>query len=239
MFGRKLVVSQHRPVGKPLLVLTYLALLVFVAFAAYVYGTAMLSIRYKSVRDEREQLAERLLRWQDVNRELREKLALLERAEKIDRKAYEDVDKHLLGLQMEIFALKEEVAFYRSIVSTDRQTGFHIQSFDVIGDGVSAEGYRYQLVLTNNMKNDKVVSGVVIVSVVGELEGKARELSAGDLWPDNDHGVMFKFRHFQRVEGRLVLPEGFAPHTVTVHVIGSENKDVVAERTFSWPQPLS
>jgi len=236
VFGRKLVVTHHRPVRRPLLLLTAFALTVIVAFFAYVYGTATLSIRYGAVRTERDVLAEQSRVVEAENAELRERVAVLERASQIDRRAYEDVDKHLLALQMETFALKEEVAFYQGIVSSSMQTGFHIQSFDVKHD-TEQDGYWYQLVLTHDLKNDKVISGMVTVSVSGEQHGRSRELHAQDLWPGSDHGIVFRFKHFQRVEGRFVLPDGFSPHSVTIHVIGTDEQELTAERTFSWPQP--
>ena len=238
MFGRRLIVAHHRPVKKPLLVLTVVALMVLVAFLAYVYGTASLSIKYGAARTDREQLAAQVRTVESENRALRERVAVLERAGQIDRKAYQDVEQHLLALQMQTFALKEEVAFYQAIVSATRQPGFHIQSFAVKHDPDS-DGYRYQLVLTHDLKNDKVISGTVTVSVAGEHRGQSRELLSAELSPDSDRGIVFRFKHFQRVEGRIVLPEGFSPHSVTVHVVGADEDELVAERTFNWPQPLS
>ena len=236
MFDRKLVVAHHRPVRKPLLLLTAIALMVLVAFFAYVYGTATLSIKYGAVRSERDKLAEQNRLGEADNAALRERVTLLERAGLIDRKAYQDVDKHLLALQMERFALKEEVAFYQSIVSSTRQTGFHIQSFDVKRDREQA-GYHYQLVLTHDLKNDKVISVAVAVSVSGEQHGRSRELLSHELASGSDRGIVFRFKHFQRVDGRFSLPEGFSPHSVTVYVTGADEEEMVAERTFSWPQP--
>ena len=238
MFGSKLIVKHHRPVGKPLLLLTFAALLVLVAFLAYVYGTATLSIKYASARKAKDEATVRIAELQAENKALAERVTLLERASQVDRQAYEDVDDHLRALQMEIFALKEEVAFYRGIVSSTRKTGFNIQSFEVRPDAEQS-GYHYQLVLTNDMHNDQVISGTVTVLVSGEQNGRSRELSSEDLWPDTNHGIVFRLKHFQKVEGRFVLPDGFAPHSVTIHVVGADDDGLVAERTFTWPQAVS
>ena len=167
---------------------------------------------------------------------LRERIAILERAGQIDRKAYQDVDKYLLDLQSENFSLKEEVAFYRGIVSSPHTKGLGIQSFDV-QQGHQGAVYRYRLVLTQDMKSDKVVSGTVDLSIAGEQDGFTKRLSSVDLRGGDNRLIEFQFKHFQKIEGTFLLPEGFSPRSVLVQIVG--DGETVTERTFDWPMPVS
>ena len=45
----------------------------------------------------------------------------------------------------------------------------------------NTDAYRYSLVLTRNMRNGKVVSGTVDLSVSGELNGELKQLSRDEM----------------------------------------------------------
>lgn len=231
------MVARHRPWTALLQLIAVLGSIVVAGYLAYAYGRATVSIEYTAVRSEREKLQDRNEKLAADNTALREHVAVLERGVQIDRRAYQDVDKYLVGLQNEIFALKEEVAFYRGIVSSDRGKGLRIQSFDVKRDGDGGD-YRYQLVLTQDMKSDKVVSGTVNLSVAGEQAGRAAQLSSGDFEGGRGSGVEFQFKYFQKIEGRITLPQDFAPRSVSVQVTATGEQKRITEQTFDWPQPV-
>lgn len=184
---------------------------------------------------ERLQAANRRL--ESSNALLRERAAILERAGQIEEKAYADVDQHLKQLQDEVLDLKEEVAFYRGIVSSGPGGGLSIQSFDIQRDGDDGE-YSYRLVLTGDMKNDKVITGTVNLSVAGERQGRLTELSLADLSARDAPGISFQLKYFQKIRGRITLPEDFVPHRVFVQVTASGKSPAKVEKTFDWPTPM-
>ncbi len=237
MADSRYVVARHRPWRAAAAVLMALGTLLTAVVLAYAYGRAKVSAEYVAARSERDVLGESLAGYVAENEELRRRVAILDRASQVDKRAKAAVEKYVIGLQDEIYGLKEEVAFYRGIVSSRRGKGLNIQSFTVRpGNGVG--DYRYQLVLTRDMKSDKVVSGTVSMAVTGEQGGRARRLSDGELQYGQDRRIQFQFKYFQKIEGSIILPADFAPQRVVVQVIVSGARDAVTEKTFDWPRPI-
>lgn len=220
-----------------------LAVLV-VLFAMAGYSVYRLGWR-DAVRDagriaaERSELRKQVRGLESEKGELRERVAILERAAQVERQAYSHVDHTLRDLQDQILDLKEELAFYRGIVaSRGKAQELAIQSFKVQKDGNSGN-YRYKLVLTRVEKSDKVLRGKVGLTVAGEQDGSFKRLNLADLSGQGEQEMELNFRYFQRLEGRLELPEGFVPHRVVVRVKTSGNHGPQLEKTFDWPRPVS
>lgn len=189
-----------------------------------------LQLEQKSLLRDNQQLSEE-------NDDLKARVAILERSKQIDSKAYADVDAYLKQLREEILELREEVAFYRGIVSSNETKGVLIHTFIVEREGTT-DAYRYSLVLTRNMRNDRLVSGTVNLSVSGEMHGDLKQLSLKEVSDSEDSALKFRFKHFQRLEGRMTLPKGFVPHRVVVNVQtrGGRRSDV--EKAFDWSRAV-
>jgi hypothetical protein len=185
---------------------------------------------------ERSELRKQVRGLESEKAEMRERVAILERAAQVERQAYSHVDRTLRNLQDQILDLKEELAFYRGIVASRRESrGLAIQSFKVQKDGNPGK-YRYKLVLTRVEKNDKVLQGNVSLTVAGEQDGSFKRLNLADLSGQAEQEMELSFRYFQRLEGRLDLPEGFVPHRVLVRVKTSGRNGSQVEKTFDWPR---
>lgn len=200
-------------------------------------GLARLEEKLNETRKDNSSLREKINTLEDENSGLQEKVAVLERGRQVDAKAYAKVDEHLKKLQSDNLALREELAFYRGIVSSDDSRGVSIQAFVVKREG-STDAYRYSLVLTRNMRNGKVISGTVNLSISGEMNGNLKQLALKDVSNTVTGGLAFEFKHFQRLEGRMRLPRGFVPHRVYVKVHTPDNRPSNLEKTFDWSRAV-
>ena len=153
MFGRKLIVSQHNPSAALFQLFVLVCLFSVVILVAYVYGRATVSLEYAAALAKRQELESQVASLTQARIALQERIAVLQRAQQIDRQAYAEVDTYVVELQSEIYTLREEVGFYRGIVSSQQGHGLQIQSFDIRVISES-RAYRYNLVLTQYMKND-------------------------------------------------------------------------------------
>ncbi len=188
-------------------------------------------------RSERHQLMGERDELQQRVRQLREEKVALERARDIEAQAHEEVQADLKELQDEILELKEELAFFRGIVSPgDMASGLRIQSFNV-RKNPRTDAYRYQVVLTQVLKNDNFTSGTVDMEIEGirERGGEKATLSLSDVSVPSDDRLHFRFKYFQEFEGDLELPEGFVPFRVTISVNPSGRRYDPIEETFDWP----
>lgn len=192
------------------------------------------------LRQEYAQLAEQNEQVLEINSSLREQVAILERSSQIDRQAAEEVQDELGGLQEELHAARDEIEFYRGIVSpAGGKPGLRIHRFTVT-QGVQPGSFEYDLVLTQLKNNDHHVSGHVNWMISGQREGEAEaEAEELDLAAVTETGVArldFRFRYFQRLKGVISLPDGFRAEVVTlsINTTGKNAPEPLLE-VFDWP----
>ena len=167
---------------------------------------------------------------------LRDRVAILERSSQVDRQAAQTVRDELGMLQEELQAAREEIKFYRGIVSPgEGKQGLRIHNF-TLNRGLQAGEYQYDLVLTQLQRNDRYVSGKVVWNIIGKQDDAVSELGLADVTEPGTESLAFRFRYFQHLTGVITLPEGFVAHKVelTVKASGKKAPGPLAE-VFDWP----
>jgi hypothetical protein len=167
---------------------------------------------------------------------LRERVAILDRSSSIDRKAAQDVQDELGVLQDELQLVREEVEFYRGIVSPgDVKQGLYLHRFELV-NGPQPGQFHYDLVLTQLKRNDRYVKGVVEWEIVGELNGEQKKLDLAAVTADQVGKLDFRFRYYQHLTGVITLPEGFRAQQVRLSVRATgKNAQGSVEQVFAWP----
>jgi hypothetical protein len=213
---------------------------------AFVCGLAVIWVVYElgqiraghngfEARQHYSELESKFDEAREQNNELRRKIALLETDRKIDEEAYSQVEQRLTGLQDEILAQREDLAFYRGIVA-DQQTGLRVQDFELLAGDV-ASSYSLRLVLAQAMRASQRISGSVELQVEGIRNGEPLTLGLTELGVVGEQRkslAAFSFRYFQNLEADLVLPEGFAPQRVIVTLRPKGNRAKPLEKTYDW-----
>jgi hypothetical protein len=167
---------------------------------------------------------------------LRDRVAILERSSQVDRQAAQAVRDELGELQEELQAAREEVRFYRGIVSPGEDNeGLRIHSFS-LAPALQPGEYEYDLVLTQLKRNDRFVSGKVAWRLIGTQGGEVSELDLAAVTEPATDALKFRFRYFQHLAGMLRLPEGFLPHRLelTVTPAGKKAPEPV-QAVYDWP----
>ena len=166
--------------------------------------------------------------------ELSRRVAILGRSAQVKSQAYANVATQLAELQREIFDLKEEVAFYRGIVSEDKGgVGVRIQRLVLEQDGDERD-FRFRVVLTRGKQGDKVIAGTLQFSVDGDQDGVPVRLPLDLLAASPVAKLQFSFKHFQRLEGRLHLPERFIPKRVVIQIDTANSNTKPIRESFAW-----
>ena len=230
-----LVVKSHHPWKYRILLALALVGLSLVGWSIFEYGR--FSAGYDSVEatHEHKVLLDHVDELEEQIEKLREEKAVLERAAQIERKAYDELDTTLKVLQAEILELKEELAFYRGIVSPkDAAHGLHLQRFRIEPSG-RPRGYRYKVILTQVLNDDSTARGVIRINIEGMQQSEPRVLSLNQVSEKNVKELEYRFKYFQNVEGEIQLPESFNPQRVTISVIPSQRGQDAFEKTFDWP----
>lgn len=229
-----LVVKAHRPWKSKFVWGLIFLVLVISGWTLFDYG------RFQAGYDSRESGVEieSLLKVQEHLEKriesLREEKAVLERAAQIERKAYNELDRTLKILQAEILEHKEELAFYRGIVSPkDSSSGLYLQNFFLTQNGETSS-YRYKVVLTQVLKNSRLVNGKVKLAFDGLLNGESKILDLKEVTSKKVRDLNYRFKYFQNVEGVVEFPEGFSLLRVNIQILPRGSQRDMIEKTIEW-----
>ncbi|MDT8404121.1 DUF6776 family protein [Sulfuriflexus sp.] len=227
----QLIISEHDPLKRWILIAALVFAVLAGGFLVYDYGHSRANFDFASLENEREEMHEQLEKLTGELEQLQQQLVASKRSSEIELHAYSEVDDSLRGLQAEILELKEEVAFYRSIVAPrESSRGLRIQRFQII-PAAENDTYRYKLVLTQVIKNNRVTRGKVDIQIEGVQNGKRKTMELADVSIEKQADIPFRFKYFQRFEGDLILPEGFVPSRVNIKV---KSNRVTLDKTFGW-----
>jgi len=212
------------------------AMTVAAAWWLYDFGKSRGAVELPALRASYADLEREHGRLVGEGEELRRRIAILDRSSQIDRQAAQEIKDELSLLQEELQAARQEIEFYRGIVSPgEARPGLHIHNF-TLDKGSAAGEYHYDLVLTQLKRNDRYVQGRVDWKILGTLENEARSLNLAEVTePETDH-LSFRFRYFQHLTGVLVLPEAFVAQEVVLNIkpTGKYQPEPV-EQAFGWP----
>lgn len=233
----KLVVKTHQPKRLGLIWGAAVCSAILMAYLMYEYGRYRGGYDGRAAKQMEQDLSRQVREYTIANDELREKIALLQTSEEVDREAYYTVESTLGDLQDQIQSQKEELAFYRAIVAPeDGKRGLRIQEFKLT-PGNADDEFRLRLVLVQAAaKHDRRVSGTVKVMVEGARDGARASYDISELISANDNNanIGFSFRYFQNFERQLILPSGFVPQRVNVEVSPKGRVADVIKRSFDW-----
>ncbi len=164
-------------------------------------------------------------------------LAVLRRSNEVERLASEQVRQTLSGLEAQVMSLNKQLAFYKNIVApSTMKPGLRVQDLRLARAGSDGR-YHYTLVLIQVRGDSRLAKGRVEFTVQGSQGGRELNLSSTQLGIKGP--IRFSFKYFQRLEGDLVLPEGFQPSQVEVGVRPQTRKLGPVHRRFAWGESLA
>jgi hypothetical protein len=108
--------------------------------------------------------------------------------------------------------LKEDVAFYKSILAESDGTGvlkFH--SFK-LAKSVRANQYEYHILLVQSGRHDKTVQGNLKLNLSGLQDGKP--VTVAVVANDGSPALKVNFKYYQRLDGSFTLPKGVTGQTL-------------------------
>ncbi|MCP4040725.1 MAG: hypothetical protein GY731_02060 [Gammaproteobacteria bacterium] len=230
----KLVIQAHHPWRNVLGVTVLLGLLLAMGYLSYQWGWSRAVGELGNTNAENAELLQKTRESMLHSVALQERVAILEQAAQVEKMAYSRVDQALKEFQDDRMELWEELEFYRGVVGNrPKNKGITIHDFKLVPVEGGRE-YRFKIVLTRVGKNDKVMQGTVEVTIDGVLEGSQTRLALSELSGPPNQELGFRFSHFQRLEGRLILPVGLEPHRLLVVVATSGKLPTQVEKTYEW-----
>ena len=195
------------------------ALVAGVGWATYDFGMEFAGFRQGEAAQALARLNEEIKQRDAELAELRSKVATAERQLQIERATYGDVSKQMKSLTDENAALREDLAFFQSLMPSGSKEGaaVSINRVRVQPETVPGE-YRYRLLLVQTGQRAKEFQGnVQLVVNVEQNERKFVVMVPPDAARSaKEYQLNFKF--FQRVEGSFKVPSGAVVKSLQVRV---------------------
>lgn len=215
--------------------------LVLIGWAMYCYIRPGLSMNVRHLVQERNQLraknrslGKQLQAAKQSSRHAEDQLVYIKRSGQIDANACQMVKKSLSGLQQQNADLREQLAFYRGIVSPKQSSeGLRVYDFKVTPNPHKAGRYDYELLLIQPMHHDHTVRGQARLVISGMLDGAAKRYVLSALSVSGKRSLDFSFKYFQEFDGSIALPGGFRPMRVAVTLAPSDGKTDI-KQTYDW-----
>lgn len=241
---------QHRIVIRhPRPWLRYLA---FAGGALLLMGVSLLAHRYlidpdtrlfrdpatelEQLREERRRLTRELRAARDALDGVQGQKVFEARACDIDVQACEALRNSVTELEHEVADLREQLAFYRNIVSPEQaRAGVRVLRLN-LSPGTGADVWRYDLVLVQPVRRDRTAAGRFDLQIEGLAGDQLRTLPLDEVLVGDMPLREFAFRSFQEFGGELRLPAGFRPSRVTVTLRVQNGRGEAAEvvESFDW-----
>ena len=236
-----IIIKRHRPWLRPALVAGGSAVLALGAFGLYTYTRAHTVSDFEraqneaeQLRDERRQLTRDLREARKEIADLKDQVVYVQRSGEIDTQACDSVKASIASQQSETADLREQLAFYRGIVSPDLSRA-GVRVYDLkLTQGKDDRTYRYELALIQSVRHDRRIGGRIELTLEGMQGGARQTLRWDDLVSGDAKNLLFSFKYFEEFSGELHLPAGFKPLRVTARLVTDVEGAPPVEDQFDW-----
>lgn len=159
----------------------------------------------------------------------------------VERMANLRSQQDLKAIEQEHFQVKKELAFYEKVMAPEKQANGLVIDGIKLTKTESANHYRFQVILVQQLLRKRYAKGYVELSLTGSLDGKPTKLSLAEVSSITKKELSFSFQYFQIVSGELTLPENFIAEKVDVSAILPKGKWQTYNRvdhSYSWQKTL-
>lgn len=225
-------IRSHLPTPLRLLLLFIaLSLAAAAGVAIYEYGRGFGGPDRRELTAEVERLRSQLREAEAERSRLTATINALEAQMRVERAAQDQLIKQTNELGAEASRLREDLAFFESLLPTKANaSGIVIRSFRMQPDG-APEAMRYRLLVQQAGKPERDFVGTVQMQVNLVREGRSLSVQLPDpAVPESRRAMELSFRHYQRIEGSLTLPEGATARSVVVRIMAAGQTH--AQQTF-------
>ena len=239
----ELRVVRHDPKRDYLVRFLVLTLIMLLSGLSYWYGGYRIGQSLDATEEHNLTLESRSRVIQEENENLRHRLAILESASKMDKEAINNVRLHVKHLEEEKEQLHKELTFFKSVLAPeDMSTGVRVTSFS-LHKGSDHRQYRLKLVVSQVSRSNPFLRGRVLVSVVGEKNGKTKAIPLQELTKSDQVKTSLGFRYFQALPGDreyldFNIPEGFKPEEIKILVQITSGIRQSLEQIYQWDKEL-
>ncbi len=169
----------------------------------------------------------------DALAEARKQGILCERTREIDRERDLVAQAEQKAAQDERLALAKEVSSLKRTIREGGKGVVAVQNLRLSATK-SPRDFRYSFTLSQLIEGFGRSKGSVEIRLTGKQGAKDQTLTLKQLKGSKPASPTMDFEHFQNLEGSLVLPVGFVPHTLVIEIDPKGEKLIGNVYTFPW-----
>jgi hypothetical protein len=230
----KLVVTTYAPTRRWITIVLLVLIVGGGVYGMYEFG------RYRAGYDVVAGLKDRAAQTAKIAEQaatisdLRAKVAQLESSTVGQTREREEVQRTIGDLQAQVARANQELAFFRGIVTQSANSAeVKIQQARMVATA-TANKFRVVVTLVQPMKPDSVVSGVVVLSVDGEVDGKPGRADFATLSGGKRREITFTFRYLETIEEEITMPPGMKPEQLLVEVRSNRRGSTPVQQSYVW-----
>lgn len=217
-----------------------LFLLIIVVGVGLDFISDRISLRAALVAREQSVLLGEVSDLESRNAHLAERVAVLERAQQIDREAYGQLQSSYMHRETKLAALRAELAFYHKVVDPDAGGDDIKVTATALKPLTGGRRFLVEFVLSQTpTKRYRKREGKVDFRVVGMRDGATSTLDKKALALAEGERLAYSFKYYQLFRGVLTLPDGFEPDELVITVTESGRKKKEADHRIVWSSLLS
>lgn len=184
--------------------------------------------RYRELRQELPRARERIV-------ELEGELAGANTRHEVDRASLEMLRRDLAQQQRDIADLNEGLRFYQGLMASGAGVeGVSLRGFELVS-GESPGHFSYRLVVQQEARKQGPLRGDLTITVLGLRENQPVSYPLAELVRDMEsNAIALEFRYFQVIEGKLEIPEDFAPQMVAVEATITSPHKLELREEYPW-----
>ncbi len=237
--SRKLVIKHHNPLQIFAVIVISCAVITITTWVvldesqwSYIKSSLIEAKKNKELWQENKVMNNTIIMLED-------RIVMLERTAQLEKQTIANLQAGMIKQQDEVYKLRNELEFYQGIMAAAGESrGLSIQGLR-IEETSQPRSYYFKLILTHVSKSDKMTAGRLSILLEGVQDDIPRTVDIRQLTLSKSLSLVFKFRSFERIEGSILLPEGFVAHRVIVRARQEGKKTTPEmERIFDWTEAM-
>jgi hypothetical protein len=230
----KLVVTTYAPTRRVVTIVLLVLVVLGSVYGMFEFGRYSAGYDALAAFKQRQELQSVIDANEATISELRAKVAQLESSTVGQTREREEVRRTIGELQAQVARLNQDLAFYRGIVTQNANSAeVKIQQARMVATA-AANKFRIRVTLVQPMKPDTVVSGVVVLSVDGEIDGKPGRADFATLSGGKRREIPFTFRYLENIEEEITVPPGMKPEQLLVEVRSNRRGSAPVQQSYVW-----
>ena len=166
---------------------------------------------------------------------LKSELAVLRTQSAVDKAAIIQLRDELVKRDSDVSKIQTNLSFFRALmVSGKLSKGLGILPVEIIdlGDG---KRFGFRIVAQQQAEKHDLVKATLTVTIYGESQGEYESHALSALSEEIDSPIIkLQFRYFQKIDGRLTLPDKFEPRGIELILRSSAPKRANISNKWSW-----